>query len=130
MKALDSLPLPSLVRYGLTGMVAALLIFVLPYALIEPSVITKIATGGGVASLIFGGIVVGFVLDAIKVYQFSPNYKDTKQQFFNNVAKIFGVPIGKAGRLSSRAFYLEQTNNGGHILLFCFSWNWTNALFE
>lgn len=116
MKALESLPLPSLIRYGLTGMVAALLVFVSPYVLIEPSNMTKIASAEGVASLIFGGIVTGFILDAIKVYQFSPNYEDTKQKFFSNVAKIFDVPIDKARRLSSRAVYLEQSNNGGHIL--------------
>ena len=115
MKLFDSLPLPTLVRYGLTGMVAVILFIVLPYVFLEPDIAIKFATPGGISVLVVGGIIVGFLLDALKVYQLSPGYKKTKQQFFNDIASVVNVQSDEAMAFSSRAVQLEKQNEGGNI---------------
>ena len=74
MKSLDSLPLPTLLRYGLTGVVSVLLFTVVPWVLYKPSAAMDLATPGSMAALTTLGFILGFVLDALKPYQWSPGY--------------------------------------------------------
>lgn len=135
MKPIDSLPLPTLLRYGATGIIALILFVVAPWMLYNPSAVTELATPGAVAALSAYGFILGFVLDALKLYQWSPGYKASKRYYFDSIRDLVGGSDVDARSASSLAVRLEKEINGGEIFfqhsrwvmaaefgtLFCFS---------
>jgi hypothetical protein len=112
---LNGLPLPTLLRYGLTGVMALVVFVVLPFGLYSPSTALQFATPGAVAMLSAAGFVLGFVLDGLKLYQYSPGYEASKKDYYNKVRLLVGGSADEARCICSRAVGLEKELNCGDL---------------
>ncbi|MBI3809379.1 MAG: hypothetical protein HY284_02830 [Nitrospirae bacterium] len=88
---------------------------VLPVILYSPQAALQLATPGMVAILSAVGILLGFVLDALKLYQWSPGYEVSKKEYFDSIAELVGGDPNKARSISSLSVRLEKELNGGEI---------------
>lgn len=114
---LDNLPLPYIIRYGLAGLVGILAFLLPPLAVFRPSAIQTIETVGGVTGLIVLSFALGFILDALKLYQLVPGYQQSKKDMFKEISVALGVSDDQAGFYFAKALRLERDRCGGPLFL-------------
>ena len=83
----ETLSIPHLIRYGLTGLLAIALLGLIPAALSKPELLKSLESLGSMAGVWAAGIVAGFLLDALKLYQFSPGYTKGRDRLRKKVLK-------------------------------------------
>ena len=118
MKTLEGIRTPDLIRYGLTGIVAIGAFLLIPMSVLNPDSLRLLGSVGGVTGTVVAGIVLGFLIDALKLYQFSPGYRLARREFAAGIAKALEVPqMPQADAMVyfSRAVHLERAKAGGAI---------------
>jgi hypothetical protein len=84
------------VRYVLSGFNFILFVIVLPIIYFSPDLIRQLFSEASIIGVLFLSISIGYLLDILKIYRFTPNYNKTKIAFWNDIAKVLGVPIEEA----------------------------------
>ena len=79
-------------RYILSGINFILFAIILPLVYLQPDTLKDLLAGNSFLSLSVLGIVIGYLLDILKVYQFTPKFKSNRQSFMKKVAEILDVP--------------------------------------
>ena len=115
MKALDELPLSTLLRFGLTGFVSITLYGILPIAVFAPGSIPVLAGVGGAVGTLAFALTTGFIIDGLKPNQLSPGYQGRKTHFMQAIASALGVSLQQAPLLFVKAAQLERSKGLGHI---------------
>ncbi len=110
----DNLSLPQALRYGLTGLIAVILFFIIPLAVFNPDYLKFFESMGGITGAVIFGFVIGFLLDAMKVYQFSLGYGKRKKEFKEEISRVLGIEEKYFSAYFSKAFQLD-IKNGGEI---------------
>ncbi|HSB69545.1 MAG TPA: hypothetical protein VLT62_09450 [Candidatus Methylomirabilis sp.] len=112
---LDKFPVPYILRYALTGLLAVALLAIWPAAMFQPSLLKSLETLGGVTGLLTVGVMVGFTLDALKLYQLSPGYRKGKVRLLAGVATALSVTKEEAPYYFGKAVAMERDQGGGAI---------------
>jgi hypothetical protein len=79
-------------RYILSGINFILFAIILPLVYLQPDTLKDLLAGNSFLSLSVLGIVIGYLLDILKVYQLTPRFKSNRQGFMKKVAEILDVP--------------------------------------
>lgn len=121
-KDLKDIPLPLLLRYGLTGLVALGLLGVVPLLFLRVLELKDLLSVGSVAAVAVASIATGFVLDALKIYQLTPGYKRKRAAFAQRMAEALCVPREMVMPHFARASFLEREAAGGSIFFMHSRW--------
>jgi len=79
-------------RYILSGINFILFAIILPLIYLQPDTLKDLLAGNSFLSLSVLGIVIGYLLDILKVYQLTPRFKSNRQKFMKKVSEILDVP--------------------------------------
>jgi len=79
-------------RYILSGINFILFAIILPLIYLQPDTLKDLLAGNSFLSLSVLGIVIGYLLDILKVYQLTPRFKSNRQKFMRTVSEILDVP--------------------------------------
>jgi hypothetical protein len=115
MRTLENLPLSTLLRFGLAGLVSIVLYVILPLGILRPDALLTLANTGGAIALLVGAVCAGFVLDSLKIYQFSLGYQRRKVRFMQQIAEALGVEESAAPFLFVKAAELERKFGLGYV---------------
>jgi hypothetical protein len=85
------------IRYSLTGLNFILFVVLLPVIYIFPGQIQNLISETSVLTILLFSMAVGYLMDMLKVYQFSPNFKRNKVNFRKRISEILEVPVEHAG---------------------------------
>lgn len=85
------------IRYSLTGLNFILFVVLLPVIYISPDQIQSLISETSVLTILLFSIAVGYLMDMLKIYQFSPNFKRNKANFRKRISEILEVPVEYAG---------------------------------
>jgi hypothetical protein len=86
MDTFDKLSVSQLVWYLLPGL-AGVIIVLFPLAVLSPDLAAKLATSLGALGFAILGMVVGFVLDGLRLYRLRPGYRTIRKEFFAQLQK-------------------------------------------
>ncbi|MDM8543433.1 hypothetical protein QUF90_20355 [Desulfococcaceae bacterium HSG9] len=112
---LKNITFAEFIRYGLTGLNTIIILFIVPIAVLRPDIIKEIikVTGMfGIALLSFG---IGFLLDTLKLYQFSPGYKKRKGQFLSEFASTLEIESKDASSFFSMTTKISRDHHNHEI---------------
>jgi len=115
MKSVENLPLSLFVRFCLTGLVAMATIGLPGLLVLTPDKIMQFSKMGNILGIVFLGLVVGFMIDGLKIYQWDPGYKRRKMAFMCNIALALEVPTEEAPSFFVRAAQIERKLGLGEI---------------
>lgn len=87
---------PFVFWYLLPGLTSIVVNLILPWALVSPSSLLGALSLEFFVVLLAGGLVAGFVMDSLKLYQFTPHYKSSRQAFLQDVATTLDVDENEA----------------------------------
>jgi hypothetical protein len=79
--------LPFFLWYILPGLNFIGINIILPILLLNPKAFTEYISISNVLSVVLAALVVGFIVDSLKMYQFTIGYKQTKTSFFSTIAQ-------------------------------------------
>ena len=79
-------------RYILSGINFIPFAIILPLIYLQPDTLKDLLAGNSFLSLSVLGIVIGYLLDILKVYQLTPRFKSNRQKFMRTVSEILDVP--------------------------------------
>jgi hypothetical protein len=115
MKSVENLPLSIFVRFCLTGLVAIATLAFPGFLVLMPDKIMQFSNLGNILAIVFLGLVVGFMIDGLKIYQFDPGYKRRKAAFMSNLALALDIPVEDAPSFFVRAAQFERKLGLGEI---------------
>lgn len=115
MEILENLGFPNLIRYGLTGLVAEILFLIVPLGILRPEYLTEMTKLAGLSGFLIFGIVLGFILDALKMYQFFPGYKRDRSLLLKEISKALDVAEEDAVTYVSKVMQIDREKAGGSI---------------
>jgi hypothetical protein len=72
---------------------------------------------GGVTGLIVLSFALGFILDALKLYQLLPGYQKSKRDMYREISDALAIPSDQAGFYFAKALRLERDKCGGPLFL-------------
>ena len=84
--------LSEFVRYILTGFNSLLFIIILPISYLQPDILLYLLSEASFLTIALLSLCVGYLLDILKIYQFSPHFKVKRAQFRDEIANILGIP--------------------------------------
>ena len=88
--------LSEFVRYILTGFNFLLFIVVLPLSYLQPNILRDLFSEASFLTIALLSMSVGYLLDTLKAYQFSPKFKPNKIHFRKAIADVLDVPQEQA----------------------------------
>lgn len=83
----EEISLPFFVWYILPGLNFIGINIALPLLIINPTAFSEYASVGSVLGVVVAALVVGFVVDSMKIYQFTFGYKRKKEEFFKSIGE-------------------------------------------
>lgn len=98
------------VRYSLTGLNFILFVILLPAIYFESNLIKDIASDTSVLTILLFSIAIGYLMDMLKVYQFTPNFRKNTAKFHKKIAGLLEVPVEQAGSYFSITSKLWDEN--------------------
>lgn len=84
------------IRYSLTGLNFILFAILLPIIYFAPDLIKGFVSETSVLTILLFSIAIGYIMDMLKVYQFTPNYNKNKAEFRKQISNVLEVPIEHA----------------------------------
>jgi hypothetical protein len=84
---IDKLSLPEFIRYGLTGFNALVWLFLTPILIMKPDIFPILLNTSTIIGITLFALVLGFLLDTLKLYQLSFGYKAKREKFLQEFAK-------------------------------------------
>lgn len=98
------------VRYSLTGLNFILFVILLPAIYFESNLIKDIVSDTSVLTILLFSIAIGYLMDMLKVYQFTPNFRKNTAKFHKKIAGLLEVPVEQAGSYFSITSKLWDEN--------------------
>jgi hypothetical protein len=89
MKDLDKLSISQVVWYLLPGL-ACLFFLSIPTAFFNIDLFVKILNSIGAVGIIIVSIVLGFIMDGLRLYRYRPRYKKIKKDFQKQITSVLG----------------------------------------
>jgi hypothetical protein len=86
----DKLTISQVAWYFLPGMYA-LLSAITPIACLSPSSTSALLSSLGAIGFAIIGLVIGFLIDGLRLYRFRPGYKTIRAEFFGQLQNDMGV---------------------------------------
>lgn len=80
--------LATFVWYVLPGINLVFFLVVLPLAILDYGALSDTFSFGAVAGLTVVGMIGGFLMDSMKLYQFTPGYHRTRKRFYDCLARV------------------------------------------
>ena len=105
---LDKLSFPQFIRYGLTGLNAIVLLFMVPILIMKPDILPILLNTSTIIGITLFSLVVGFLLDALKLYQLSFSYKARREKFLHEFAEVLNIPYEETSRFFSLATQMSK----------------------
>lgn len=91
MELFNKITIAHFIWYLVPGL--ALFFFLLfPFLIINPLLAKSIAQNLGSVGIILLAIILGFMLDGLRLYRLRPNYNKNKDQFFLSLQQTIGLP--------------------------------------
>jgi hypothetical protein len=87
---------PEFIRYFISGTLASLLLVIMPVLTMNPEMWSYFAGASGIVNIVLVILVMGFLVDTLKLYQISPFYKIRQQQFLIKFSGVLGVNSSEA----------------------------------
>jgi hypothetical protein len=84
---LEKVSLPFFLWFVLPGLNCCLVNVALPMVIYRPDVVTGINGAGNAVAILFMSLTLGFVIDSLKLYQFTIGYRGTGDVFFRNLSQ-------------------------------------------
>lgn len=122
MAEIVTLPLHTLIRHAISGIVTILLFVIFPIAVMRPESLKDIFAIGGVIGLGILSIVLGFLWDAMKLYRFTIGYSKQRKAFVHKIANALSVPDKEALAYLAKASQIEREEHGGDLFLLHSKW--------
>lgn len=88
----DKLSLSEFVRYILTGFNFLLFVIALPFLYLQPSMMKDLLSETSLLTVSLLSVSIGYLMDILKVYQFTPKFNAKKTQFRKEIAEILDIP--------------------------------------
>lgn len=86
-----NIQLSELIRYVLAGFIFILFVVILPSAYLKPNSVKDILSNSSFLALAVLSTTIGYLLDMLKAYQFTPNFRSKRESFFEKLAETLGV---------------------------------------
>ena len=83
----QEITLPVFVWYVMPGLNFVLTVIVLPILLIEPRSLSAFGNLGGGFLFLLLAVVLGFIMDSMKLYQLDRSYRNESPDFFRRIAE-------------------------------------------
>ena len=99
MEVIEKVTINHFIWYLLPGLVCLLLIL-FPLAVINITVAIKFYELLGIFGIILLGIVLGFIVEGLRLYRFRPNYGSIKNEFITNIQQILDSDLNSYYLLS------------------------------
>lgn len=112
---IKEISLPTFIWYVLPGINAVFFLIILPVAILDFELLTNSISWTTVVGWLMGGLIVGFLMDSMKIYKFTYGYRELKDRFFIDLAdKVGGDESGReAGKkifITMRLLMDEEKN--------------------
>jgi hypothetical protein len=88
---LQEITLPHFLWYIIPGLNFIAVDLFLPIFLMEPSLLKNIASIGGIVIIFLCALVSGFIMDSLKLYQFTVGYAERKEKGFKKLSDELGL---------------------------------------
>jgi hypothetical protein len=105
---LKNLNLTEFIRYILTGFNFIFFVMVLPSFYVQPALIKDLVSETSFLTILLLSIAIGYLLDILKIYQFTPRFEANKKRFMDAIATTLDIPREQA------ASYFSLTSNLWH----------------
>jgi hypothetical protein len=104
--------LTEFVRYILTGLNFLLFVLFLPYIFVYSSFPTGLSVEESFLTISLLSVTIGYLLDILKLYHFTPKFRKNRDAFRKVVCEIFTVPSDEAASYHSMTtkFWEKNTN--------------------
>ncbi|MFZ5452459.1 MAG: hypothetical protein ACOZF2_11415 [Thermodesulfobacteriota bacterium] len=110
MNATNKLTLSQVVWYFLPGMYAEMVILI-PVAVIFPSKASEIMKVLGAVGFALVGLVIGFFIDGLRLYQLRPGYDEIRANFYSDLQRVLGSEKNVYFLLDQVVEYAEKEKN-------------------
>jgi len=90
VNAFDKISINYVIWYTLPG--AVLIFFILlPIGIVIPDMVFSFISGVGVFGLLLISVILGFMLDGLKLFRFRPNYQKIRKTFYKELQEVLGT---------------------------------------
>jgi hypothetical protein len=87
---IKEISLPTFIWYVLPGINAIFFLVVLPITILDFELLANSFSWITVVGWLMGGLIIGFLMDSMKIYKFTYGYRKLKDRFFKDLAKAVG----------------------------------------
>lgn len=107
----------TIVRYAVPGCVGVLFLFILPCSFLNTEILRELNTVSGLIIMGIATLVLGYLLDAFKVYKLTFGYKRWSKEIDKEITQILNTDINYAKVYLARAANHEEKNEGNICIL-------------
>jgi len=103
------------VRYSLTGLNFILFVLLLPAIYFAPNLIKDLVSETSVLTILLFSIAIGYLMNMLKVYQFTPNFNKNKAKFRKQISDLLEIPVEHAGSYFSITSKMWDENSNYNL---------------
>lgn len=105
---LDKLSFPQFIRYGLTGLNTIVLLFMVPILILKPEIFPILLNTSTIIGITLFSLVIGFLQDALKLYQLSFHYTNRRDKFLDEFAETLKIQRKETSSFFSLATQMSK----------------------
>ncbi len=96
--------IPAFLWYILPGINAICFLFVMPIFIIDSNLIKDRITVSSVLGWLLGGLIIGFLMDSMKLYKITFGYRSMKRRFMSELSRAIFEQSDASGELGQQVF--------------------------